>query len=81
MESGRGYNLNLSLFERLQQQGLPVSTLMTQRRMHPDISALIRGPIYPTLQVCASQQALASAVTPCRSRTSRISVVTWSCTH
>lgn len=63
MESGNGFNLNLSLFERLQQQGLPVSTLMMQRRMHPDISALIRAPIYPSLQVCSCQQALASCHT------------------
>lgn len=49
--SGRGYDLDLSLFERLQGQGFPVASLVLQRRMQPDISALIRATVYPHLQV------------------------------
>lgn len=48
MESGRGYDLNVSLFERLARSEYPCSTLTTQHRMHPDISQLIR-PTYPGL--------------------------------
>ena len=51
MASGRGYDLDLSLFERLQGQGFPVASLVLQRRMQPDISALIRATVYPHLQV------------------------------
>ena len=47
-ESGKGYDLNVSLFERLVRQGYPCSTLSRQHRMHPDISALIRN-TYPNL--------------------------------
>ncbi len=36
--SGRGYDLDLSLFERLQGQGFPVASLVLQRRMQPDRS-------------------------------------------
>ena len=50
VESGRGYNLDTSFFERLVNQGHPVVTLQQQRRMRPTISSLIR-PIYPHLQV------------------------------
>ncbi|CAM9401971.1 unnamed protein product, partial [Chrysoparadoxa australica] len=43
-ESKKGYNLDLSLFERLViQNKAPWCTLSTQRRMRPSISALIRG--------------------------------------
>lgn len=48
-ESGKGYNLNISLFERLVKNGYPCATLTTQHRMHPDISRLIR-PTYPELK-------------------------------
>ncbi len=52
MDSGRGYNLDLSLFERLvEQSDFPVVTLQQQHRMRPEISQLIRAPIYPALQV------------------------------
>jgi superfamily I DNA and/or RNA helicase len=37
VESGRGHNLNKSLFERLATR-LPVAALSTQWRMHPDIA-------------------------------------------
>ncbi|WIA41120.1 hypothetical protein OEZ86_004748 [Tetradesmus obliquus] len=49
--SGRGYNLDVSAFERLASSGsIPVVTLQEQRRMRPDISRLIRAPIYPSLR-------------------------------
>ncbi|KAF2713860.1 P-loop containing nucleoside triphosphate hydrolase protein [Pleomassaria siparia CBS 279.74] len=54
---GRKYSLDISLFERLvcppkgvSSIKLPFSTLDTQRRMHPMISALIRRTLYPTLE-------------------------------
>ncbi len=52
-ESGKGYNLNVSLFERLILQGYPYVTLQNQHRMHPDISHYIRG-IYPDLRDASS---------------------------
>ncbi|KAF6248733.1 AAA domain-containing protein [Scenedesmus sp. NREL 46B-D3] len=49
--SGRGYDLDVSAFERLASSGsIPVVTLQEQRRMRPDISRLIRAPIYPSLR-------------------------------
>ena len=52
---GKRYSLDISLFERLvkSQMGnlqVPLSTLKTQRRMHPSISELVRVPLYPDLQ-------------------------------
>jgi hypothetical protein len=52
---GKRYSLDVSLFERLvnPQLGnlqLPLSTLKTQRRMHPSISELVRVSLYPDLQ-------------------------------
>ncbi|KAL5354313.1 hypothetical protein ACLOAV_000401 [Pseudogymnoascus australis] len=52
---GKKYSLDISLFERLvkPQTGrfeVPLSTLKTQRRMHPSISKLVRVPLYPDLQ-------------------------------
>jgi superfamily I DNA and/or RNA helicase len=38
VEGRNGYNLDLSLFERLVDAGVPHSTLSTQRRMRPCIS-------------------------------------------
>ena len=47
--SGRGYNLDKSMFERLVRDGgLHPSVLSVQRRMRPQISRLIRG-TYPDL--------------------------------
>eukprot|EP00198_Chlamydomonas_reinhardtii_P002822 XP_001692158.1 predicted protein [Chlamydomonas reinhardtii] len=46
---GAGYDLNVSLFERLALAGFPHTTLGVQHRMHPDISALVR-PTYPALE-------------------------------
>ena len=48
-EKGSGYNLNVSLFERLVMRGFPHETLQTQHRMRPGISALIRELTYPDL--------------------------------
>ena len=52
---GKKYSLDVSLFERLVQPQIgnlqiPLSTLKTQRRMHPSISELVRVPLYPDLQ-------------------------------
>ncbi|KAF1995359.1 P-loop containing nucleoside triphosphate hydrolase protein [Amniculicola lignicola CBS 123094] len=54
---GKKFSLEISLFERLVNKQddipgvqLPFTTLEIQRRMHPSISALIRGPLYPHLQ-------------------------------
>ncbi|GMH38367.1 hypothetical protein BSKO_06251 [Bryopsis sp. KO-2023] len=50
-ESGYGFNLDISLFERLITQGhLPFATLQTQRRMRPAFSRLIRETVYPKLK-------------------------------
>ena len=52
---GKRYSLDISLFERLVRPQLgnlqvPLSTLKTQRRMHPSISELVRVPLYQDLQ-------------------------------
>ncbi|KAI1142174.1 P-loop containing nucleoside triphosphate hydrolase protein [Hypoxylon sp. FL0543] len=49
VEAGRGYDLNRSLFERLILQERPHCTLLSQHRMRPEISALIRHN-YPGLE-------------------------------
>ena len=49
LERGNGYNLNVSLFERLATKGFPHETLQMQHRMRPEISALIRELTYPEL--------------------------------
>ncbi|KJZ69945.1 hypothetical protein HIM_10668 [Hirsutella minnesotensis 3608] len=52
---GLQYSLDVSLFERLVQPmrpadtQMPFSVLDTQRRMHPDISKLVRATLYPNL--------------------------------
>jgi len=48
-EKGGGYDLNVSLFERLVKKGFPHVTLRAQHRMRPEISALIRELTYPDL--------------------------------
>ena len=50
-ESGQGYNLDCSLFERLVKGGFPVATLEEQRRMRPSVACLIKNTIYPNLRV------------------------------
>lgn len=47
--SRTGYNLDVSLFERLVSGGLPSSRLAVQHRMRPSISQLIRAQTYPGL--------------------------------
>jgi hypothetical protein len=48
-ELERGHALSVSLFERLVHGGVPCVTLTTQRRMHPEISSLIRPAVYRNL--------------------------------
>ncbi|KAI1851825.1 hypothetical protein JX265_013182 [Neoarthrinium moseri] len=50
VEQGSGYNLNMSMFERLIIQGHSHTTLVKQHRMHPEISVFPRGLTYPELQ-------------------------------
>jgi superfamily I DNA and/or RNA helicase len=49
-EKGDGYDLNISLFERLIHVGYPHTTLSKQHRMCPEISTLVRGLMYPGLE-------------------------------
>ena len=49
VESGEGFDLNRSLFERLVLEGYPHETLSTQHRMRPQISAFVRDLTYPKL--------------------------------
>ena len=49
VENGDGYDLNISLFERLVVGGYPHTTLAKQHRMRPEISALVRQLMYPAL--------------------------------
>lgn len=48
--SGDGYDLNMSLFERLILQGFKHTTLSRQHRMHPEISMFPRALTYPDLE-------------------------------
>lgn len=50
VEKGDGYDLNVSLFERLVLSGVPHTTLSKQHRMRPEISTLIRSLTYPELE-------------------------------
>ena len=47
--SGQGYDLDVSLFERLILGGQDSVTLQVQHRMRPSISSIIRAQTYPTL--------------------------------
>ncbi|KAF5573393.1 NFX1-type zinc finger-containing protein [Fusarium pseudoanthophilum] len=49
-EKGEGYDLNVSLFERLVVQGRQFTTLEEQHRSHPDISQYPRMLAYPELK-------------------------------
>ncbi|KAH7014058.1 P-loop containing nucleoside triphosphate hydrolase protein [Macrophomina phaseolina] len=49
VEKGNGYDLNLSLFERLVIQGYPHNVLSQQHRMRPELSAFVRQLTYPDL--------------------------------
>lgn len=44
------HKLDISLFERLVNCGMRHVTLETQRRMHPEVSSLIRPAVYMTLR-------------------------------
>ena len=44
-----GYNLDISLFERLVLKGYPHQVLSQQHRMRPEISSLVRNLTYPEL--------------------------------
>lgn len=50
VEKGDGYDLNMSLFERLVKSGFKHTTLRKQHRMHPDISIFPRALTYPDLR-------------------------------
>jgi AAA domain len=50
VEKGDGYDLNVSLFERLIGAGYPHTTLLKQHRMCPEISTLVRHLTYPDLE-------------------------------
>lgn len=50
-DSGRGFNLDVSMFERLiYSAGIQYTTLQTQWRMRPEIAGLIKATVYPSLQ-------------------------------
>ncbi|KAH7098453.1 P-loop containing nucleoside triphosphate hydrolase protein [Auriculariales sp. MPI-PUGE-AT-0066] len=49
VEKGNGFELNISLFERLIKAGYPHSTLQKQHRMRPEISDLVRHLTYEDL--------------------------------
>ncbi|KAK2855600.1 hypothetical protein FQN49_005033 [Arthroderma sp. PD_2] len=49
VEKGEGYDLNMSMFERLVLRGYPHVTLLKQHRMSVEISRLIRNLTYPGL--------------------------------
>lgn len=49
VESGNGYALNRSLFERLVRANFPYNTLQVQHRMLPELSSLVRTFTYPDL--------------------------------
>lgn len=50
VEKEDGYDLNVSLFERLVLAGAPHATLKKQHRMRPEISTLVRSLTYPELE-------------------------------
>ncbi|KAL6872438.1 P-loop containing nucleoside triphosphate hydrolase protein [Trichoderma longibrachiatum] len=50
VEKGEGFDLNVSLFERLIRQGHDFATLQEQHRSHPDISQFARLLAYPELK-------------------------------
>ncbi|KAK5630234.1 hypothetical protein RRF57_005949 [Xylaria bambusicola] len=49
VEKGEGYDLNISLFERLILRGFPHHTLLEQHRMRPELSRFVRELTYPNL--------------------------------
>ncbi len=49
VEKGDGYDLNVSLFERLILRGYPHHTLLQQHRMRPELANFVRELTYPNL--------------------------------
>ncbi|RYC61801.1 hypothetical protein CHU98_g4418 [Xylaria longipes] len=49
VEKGDGYDLNVSLFERLIVRGYPHQTLLQQHRMRPELANFVRELTYPNL--------------------------------
>ncbi|KAI1273974.1 P-loop containing nucleoside triphosphate hydrolase protein [Xylaria sp. FL0933] len=49
VEKGDGYDLNISLFERLILRGYPHHTLLQQHRMRPELAKFVRELTYPNL--------------------------------
>lgn len=50
VEQGGGYDLNMSMFERLVLAGVPHTTLNVQHRMRPEISSLVKELTYPEMK-------------------------------
>ncbi|KFG84658.1 putative nonsense-mediated mRNA decay protein [Metarhizium anisopliae] len=50
VEKGEGFNLNMSMFERLIHQGHSYTTLREQHRSHPEISYFVRRLAYEHLE-------------------------------
>jgi superfamily I DNA and/or RNA helicase len=50
IQSGEGYDLNVSLFERLVKEGIQFQALGRQHRMQPAISRIVRDLTYPHLE-------------------------------
>ncbi|KAH9863899.1 hypothetical protein J1614_009831 [Plenodomus biglobosus] len=50
VEKGDGFDLNVSMFERLVNNGVPHTILNKQHRMRPEISTLVRSLTYPELE-------------------------------
>lgn len=55
VESGKGYNLDLSMFERLIRAGIPHHVLSEQRRMRPSISRHALHRLSPLAEPLASE--------------------------
>jgi superfamily I DNA and/or RNA helicase len=49
VKSGKGFSLDVSLFEHLIQEGISYQALKQQHRMRPEISALVQDLAYPDL--------------------------------
>ncbi|KAK6523012.1 hypothetical protein TWF281_002435 [Arthrobotrys megalospora] len=50
VDSERGYNFDISLFERLVNAGFPCDVLETQHRARPELANIIRSLTYPELK-------------------------------
>jgi AAA domain len=53
IQSGEGFDLNVSLFERLVKEGIQYQALKRQHRMQPAISRVVRELTYPHLEDAA----------------------------